>query len=144
MNSLFKTFELKNHTIKNRVVMPPMVCFGWGDENGLINRKHIEHYEECAKGGTGIIIVEAACVNPNGRLNPNQIGLWNDEQINGLKHITDGKPIAINRQGAIDILERAIANYFALTGWLTPPMERFSRTMHESKRLGPPPVTPRD
>jgi NADPH2 dehydrogenase len=89
MNSLFSIYKLKTHTIKNRIVLPPIVNFGWADENGFVNEKHVNHYEERAKGGVGIIIVEATCVKKDGRIFNYQPGIWSDEHIDGLKRITD-------------------------------------------------------
>jgi NADPH2 dehydrogenase len=42
MNRLFKEYKLKNTIIKNRIVMPPMVCPGWSDDNGIVTEKHIK------------------------------------------------------------------------------------------------------
>jgi len=101
MSHIFNSFEIKGHFIKNRIVMPPMVCFFWSDEHGLVSIKHIDHYEQRAKGGTGIIIVEATCVNPNGRIFVGQLGLWNDSQIFGFEQIT----AAIKKYDALALLQ---------------------------------------
>jgi hypothetical protein len=55
----------------------------------------------------------------------------------GLKHVTDGKAMAIPRQAVIEILDRAVENYFAHEGTLSPLMERFMRIEHDRK-LKPP------
>lgn len=89
MNSLFSELRIKNHAIKNRLVMPPMVCFGWTDNNGMVTENNIKHYEERAKGGTGLIIVEATCVSKDGRLADTQLGIWCDEQIDGLSKLAE-------------------------------------------------------
>jgi len=75
--------------LKNRIVMPPMVCFGFAGGDGLVTPKNIEHYEARAKGGAGLIVVEATCVHPEGRLSPNQLGLWADEQIEGFHKLAN-------------------------------------------------------
>ena len=41
MNNLFSPIKIRNTIIKNRVVMPPMVCFGFGGDDGLVTEKHI-------------------------------------------------------------------------------------------------------
>lgn len=69
--------------------MPPMVCFGWGGEEGLVTEKNVKHYEARAKGGVGLIIVEATCVSRNGRLADRQLGLWSDTQIDGFSQIAE-------------------------------------------------------
>lgn len=89
MSDLFSGYIIKDKVIKNRVVMPPMVCFGWSDKTGHVSEKHIAHYEARAKGGVGLIILEATCVNPDGRLSPDQLGLWSDDFVDGLKRLVD-------------------------------------------------------
>lgn len=95
MNSLNSEFTIKNHKIKNRIVMPPMVTFGYADETGKVLEKHIKHYEEVAKGGAGIIIIESTASNPN----INRLGLWDDSQIEGIgelaKSIKENEALAI-------------------------------------------------
>lgn len=51
--------KIKNITLKNRIAIPPMVCFCWPDENYGVSQKNIEHYKALAEGGAGLIIVEA-------------------------------------------------------------------------------------
>lgn len=88
MDPLFTTLKLKSFEIKNRVVMPPVVSFGWADENGYVDDRHVRHYEERAEGGAGIIIVEATCVKKDGRIVNSQPGIWSDNHIKGLNKIT--------------------------------------------------------
>jgi NADPH2 dehydrogenase len=87
MHSLFTSQKIKNLEIKNRIVLPPMVCFTFAAEDGFVSEKNIKHYEEIAKSGTGLIIVEATCVNKNGRLSIDQLGIWSDDYIEGLSKI---------------------------------------------------------
>lgn len=87
METLFSNYELKKHIIKNRVVMPPMVCFGWGDDQGNVSDLHMKHYEEIAEAGTGLIIIEATCVDRDGRLSADQLGIWEDRHIEGLSKL---------------------------------------------------------
>jgi len=101
MNSLFTPFTLKFHTIKNRIVLPPIVNFGWSDANGIVSDKHVKHYEDRAKGGVGIIIVEATCVMKEGRIFSYQLGVWNNDHIEGLKRITD----ACHKHRAVVLLQ---------------------------------------
>jgi len=101
MPDLFSTYELKGKTVKNRLVFPPCVCFNYAKDDGLVNEQNIEHYEIMAKGGSGLIVVEATCINKNGRLHPTQLGLWNDAQIEGFKKIVD----KIHENGAIALLQ---------------------------------------
>ncbi len=89
MSSLFSEITIKNIKIKNRIVMPPMVCFGWAGDDGIVTEKHLKHYEARAKGGVGLIIVEATCIRKNGRNTNSQLGIWSDEHISGLKAIAE-------------------------------------------------------
>lgn len=89
MDSLFTSKNIKDLEIKNRIVVPPMVCFNFPVNNGFVSENNIEHYEKMAKGGSGLIIVEATCVSENGRLSKDQLGIWSDEHISGLKRIVE-------------------------------------------------------
>ncbi len=89
MHFLQEERKLKQTTSRNPVVMPAMVCFNFSDESGKVSKKHIEHYEARAKGGTGFIVQEATCVHPHGKLHPSQLGLWSDDQIPGAKQLVD-------------------------------------------------------
>lgn len=100
MKSLFEQLILKNLTITNRICVPPMVCFNWSDESGIVSDKHVAHYKAIAQGGPGLIIQEATCIDPVGRLAASQLGIWSDDHIPGLKRIVDvvhaeGVPILV-------------------------------------------------
>lgn len=73
---------------KNRITMAPTVKFVAG-EDGLVTDELVKHYELRAKHGVGLIVVEATCVSPEGRLAPSQIGLWDDNQIEGHRKLTE-------------------------------------------------------
>ena len=88
MAGLFDEFILRNKIIKNRIVMPPMVCFGWAGSDGYISNKHIDHYTKRAHGCVGTIIVEALCVSKDGRLSNDQLGIYSDSHISGLSELT--------------------------------------------------------
>lgn len=81
---------------KNRITMAPTVKFFAG-EDGMVTDFFVNHYEERAKHGCGFICVEATCVSPEGRLFTNQLGLWEDAQIEGHKRIAD----ACHKYGAL-------------------------------------------
>ncbi|MBU5676222.1 NADPH dehydrogenase NamA [Alkaliphilus sp. MSJ-5] len=88
MSILFSSFTLKNLEIKNRIVMAPM-CQYSADEDGNVDNWHIIHYASRAIGGVGLIILEATAVEPRGRISANDLGIWKDEHINGLKRIVE-------------------------------------------------------
>lgn len=83
---LFNEYTLKNMILKNRIVMPPM-CMYSADTNGMANDFHICHYTSRAIGGTGLIIVEATGITPNGRISDHDLGIWNDNHIEALHRI---------------------------------------------------------
>lgn len=93
---LFEPIKLKNYTIKNRVVMPPM-CMYSSDDEGHIKDFHIVHYGSRAFGGVGLIIQEATAVSKDGRISKEDLGIWSDDHVEGLKKVVD----IIKSQGSI-------------------------------------------
>ncbi|MGL4338154.1 MAG: FAD-dependent oxidoreductase, partial [Turicibacter sp.] len=105
--NIFKPLTVKHMTIKNRIIMPPMGS-NHGGANGEFVESHIKYYEQRAKGGTGLIIVENACVDfPLGSNGTTQIRINHDSFIPGLYKLTEtlhkyGTSVAlqINHSGA--------------------------------------------
>ncbi len=89
MKALFTKRKIKDLEIKNRIVLPPMVCFGYSEKDNFVSKENIKHYEGIAKSGTGLIIVEATAVSKDGRLSSNQLGIWDDKYIDGLSKIAN-------------------------------------------------------
>lgn len=75
--------------VQNRICIPPMVLYGAGGPGNQATEAHVAHYRALAQGGPGLIIQEATCVSPEGRLSPGQLGIWSDRQIPGLQAITE-------------------------------------------------------
>jgi len=86
MTTLFTPFELKGLQLKNRVVMPPM-CQYKADTRGFATHWHLMHYGARAAGGVGLIVQEATAVEARGRLSPNDLGIYLDEHVAGLKEL---------------------------------------------------------
>lgn len=84
----FKGFSLKDMILKNRIVMPPM-CMYSSDDSGKVKDFHFAHYVNRAIGGVGLIIMEATAVVPNGRISPNDLGIWGNSHFVGLKRLVD-------------------------------------------------------
>ena len=78
MSALFEPFHLRDVTLRNRIVVPPMCQYSAID--GLPNEWHHVHLSELARGGAGLVIAEATAVSPEGRITPGDTGLWNDRQ----------------------------------------------------------------
>lgn len=74
--------------------------------------------------------VEYARVIQNREASSKAFATLANEVRNGLKHITDGQPVLVSRKAAIEILDRAVENYFALTGDLSSSMEQFLRVAY--------------
>lgn len=89
MNKLEERVKIKNIRTKNRIAVPPMVCFHWSDDSGCVTEKNLQHYHDMAAGGAGLIIGEATAVNKRGRLHETELGLWEDKQIEGWKRLAD-------------------------------------------------------
>ena len=85
---LFESYQLKSMKLKNRVVMPPM-CMYSANTEGFANDFHYVHYATRAIGGVGLIIQEATAITPNGRISENDLGIWCDDHVAGLKKIVD-------------------------------------------------------
>ena len=101
MTTIFSEFQLKGRKIKNRVVFPPVVCFHYAGEDGMVTERNIAHYRKRAQGGAGIIITEATAVWEDGRLAPFQLGIWSEEHIPGMSQIAS----VVKGAGALSILQ---------------------------------------
>lgn len=88
MANLFDAIEVRDTRVQNRIVFPPVVVF-WTDGKGTLSDRHIAHYVRRAKGGVGLIVVEATAVLPEGRLSDRQLGIWADDFIPQFRKLTD-------------------------------------------------------
>lgn len=77
MSALFQPFTLKDITLRNRIAVPPMCQYSAID--GRVNDWHHMNYAGMARGGAGLVIVEATAVAPEGRITPDCAGIWNDD-----------------------------------------------------------------
>ena len=79
--NIFNPLTVKNMTIKNRIVMKPMGT-NYGEQNGEMSFLHMDYYEQRAKGGVGLIIVENASVDsPQGSNGTTQLRIDHDNYI---------------------------------------------------------------
>jgi 2,4-dienoyl-CoA reductase-like NADH-dependent reductase (Old Yellow Enzyme family) len=85
MPALFEPLTLRGLTLKNRIVVSPMCQYS--AEDGFANDWHFVHLGSRAVGGASLIIIEATAVSPEGRITPDDLGIWKDEHIAMLKHI---------------------------------------------------------
>jgi len=93
---LFEPGSIGSMRLKNRLVMPPMAT-NFGTKEGMVTQRTIDYYEERAKGGVGLVIVEFTGVDsPVGRATPRQLLIDDDKFVPGLGELAQ----AIKRQGA--------------------------------------------
>ena len=88
MTALFDPFTLRGITLRNRIVIPPMVMYRAGHD-GKANDWHLAHYGRLAMGGASMVFVESTQIDPRGRVGYADLGLWSDEQIGPLRRISD-------------------------------------------------------
>jgi len=86
MSHLFSPFTVRNVTLRNRIVMPPMCMYSAG-EDGRATDWHLAHLAARAMGGVGLIITEATAVEARGRISPRDLGLWDDSQVEPIARI---------------------------------------------------------
>lgn len=75
---LFSPITLRDLTLRNRVWVAPMCQYSAVD--GVPNDWHLVHLGSFARGGAGLVLTEATAVSPEGRISPEDAGLWNDAQ----------------------------------------------------------------
>jgi NADPH2 dehydrogenase len=93
---LFTPYKIRDLELNNRIVMSPMCMYSCFAEDGQVTSFHKTHYVSRAAGQVGLIIVEASAVTAQGRISPQDLGIWSDDQITGLKELTD----LVHEQGA--------------------------------------------
>ena len=82
---LFSEFRLKDVILRNRIGVSPMCMYS--SKDGVANDWHLVHLGSRAVGGAALVICEATAVCPDGRISPQDAGLWNDAQIEPLARI---------------------------------------------------------
>jgi 2,4-dienoyl-CoA reductase-like NADH-dependent reductase (Old Yellow Enzyme family) len=89
MPELFTPLTLRDLTIPNRVWLAPMCQYSVLAEDGVPTDWHLVHLGSRAQGGFGLILTEATAVVPEGRISPQDTGLWNDEQRDAWAPVVD-------------------------------------------------------
>ncbi|MCU1310404.1 MAG: oxidoreductase [Candidatus Angelobacter sp.] len=109
MPGLFDSFQLRGLHFRNRVTVSPMCQYS--SVNGFANDWHLVHLGSRAVGGAALVIAEAAAVTPEGRITPQDLGIWDDRHVEMLKRIFD----FIAAQGAFAGVQLAHAGRKAST-----------------------------
>ncbi|GAA4800277.1 NADH:flavin oxidoreductase/NADH oxidase [Streptomyces ziwulingensis] len=115
MSALFEPYTLRSVTVPNRVWMPPMCQYSAAPEGlsrGVATDWHFQHYGARAAGGTGLIVLEATGISPEGRISPQDLGLWNETQAGALRRVTG----FLKSQGTVAGIQLAHAGRKASTG----------------------------
>jgi 2,4-dienoyl-CoA reductase-like NADH-dependent reductase (Old Yellow Enzyme family) len=100
---LFDRLEIRSIRFKNRIAISPMCQYSSVD--GFANDWHLVHLGSRATGGAALVIQEATAVTKRGRISPDDMGLWKDEQIEPLQRIT----AFIKKQGSVPGIQLAHA-----------------------------------
>jgi 2,4-dienoyl-CoA reductase-like NADH-dependent reductase (Old Yellow Enzyme family) len=103
MSALFNPLKIRSIEFKNRIGVSPMCMYS--SKDGFANDWHLVHLGSRAVGGAGLVICEATAVSPEGRITPDDLGIWKEEHIESLKRITD----FIAQHGAVPGIQLAHA-----------------------------------
>jgi 2,4-dienoyl-CoA reductase-like NADH-dependent reductase (Old Yellow Enzyme family) len=109
MTRLFDPFPLRSLTLPNRVIVSPMCQYSSID--GFANDWHLVHLGSRAVGGAAVVFTEATAVTADGRISPQDLGIWSDAHIENLARITR----FVRSQGAIPGMQLAHAGRKAST-----------------------------
>ncbi|HMN13656.1 MAG TPA: NADH:flavin oxidoreductase/NADH oxidase [Bellilinea sp.] len=85
MIKLFEKVAFRGVELKNRIVVSPMLMYSATE--GHANPFHLVHYGKLAQGGSGLVFVEQTSVVRKGRVSNGDLGIWNDQHIDGLRQI---------------------------------------------------------
>ncbi|KAK6581885.1 hypothetical protein PZA11_005582 [Diplocarpon coronariae] len=85
--TLFSPLKIRDATFQNRIWVAPMCTYS--ASHGHLTDFHLVHLSAFAYRGASLTIIEATSVLPNGRISPEDSGLWTDSQIGPLKRIAD-------------------------------------------------------
>ena len=101
--TLFDPITLRSTTVRNRIWVSPMCQYSATD--GVVNDWHLVHLGSFARGGAGLVMSEASAVSPEGRISPQDAGIWSEEQVEAWSRIT----AFIRSQGAVPGIQLAHA-----------------------------------
>jgi 2,4-dienoyl-CoA reductase-like NADH-dependent reductase (Old Yellow Enzyme family) len=109
MPNLFDPLSIRDVTLQNRIVVSPMCEYSSTD--GFANDWHLVHLGSRAVGGAGLVFTEATAVAAEGRISPQDLGIWKDEHVEFLSRITR----FIHSQGSVAGIQLAHAGRKAST-----------------------------
>jgi 2,4-dienoyl-CoA reductase-like NADH-dependent reductase (Old Yellow Enzyme family)/thioredoxin reductase len=100
LEQLFSPFNIKNLSLKNRIVMPALASFLVGGDGGISDAT-VEHYRRRAAGGPAMVIMEACAVSPEGVVSTHQSVIYDDRFTEGLARIAK----AMKEEGAVPAVQ---------------------------------------
>jgi 2,4-dienoyl-CoA reductase-like NADH-dependent reductase (Old Yellow Enzyme family) len=106
---LFDPLPIRGVTLLNRIFVSPMCEYSSAD--GFANDWHFVHLGSRAVGGAGLVFTEATAVTPEGRISPEDLGIWKDEHIEMLARIVR----FVHEQGSVAGMQLAHAGRKAST-----------------------------
>ena len=109
MPHLFEPLVLRSVHLANRIGVSPMCQYS--SEDGLANDWHFVHLATRAVGGAGLVFTEAAAVVPEGRISPQDLGVWSERHFEPLERIAH----FIGQQGSVAGIQLAHAGRKAST-----------------------------
>jgi len=109
VGTLFTPLTLRGVTLRNRIAVSPMCQYSSTD--GMSTDWHLVHLGSRAVGGAGLVMAEATAVSPEGRITPEDLGIWSDAHVPGLARIAT----FIEAQGAVPGIQLAHAGRKAST-----------------------------
>jgi 2,4-dienoyl-CoA reductase-like NADH-dependent reductase (Old Yellow Enzyme family) len=98
--AIFEPLTLRGLTVKNRIWLAPMCQYSVERQDGVPTDWHLVHLGARAQGGFGLVIAEATAVTADGRISPQDTGLWNDEQRDAWTRVVE---FAHGQQSAIGV-----------------------------------------
>jgi 2,4-dienoyl-CoA reductase-like NADH-dependent reductase (Old Yellow Enzyme family) len=85
MSALFSPYRVGSLALRNRIVIAPMCQYS--AEEGRATDWHVIHLGNLALSGAALLIIEATAVSPEGRISPDDLGLWSDETEKALGRV---------------------------------------------------------
>ena len=109
MTHLFTPLQLRGVTCRNRVFVSPMCQYS--SQDGFPTDWHLVHLGSRAVGGAGMVMMEATAVTPDGRISPDDMGIWSDDHAQAISRIAR----FVREQGAVAAIQLARAGRKAST-----------------------------
>src|SRR5438128_11445331 len=109
MAGLFDPLRIRDVNFANRVFVSPMCQYS--SQDGYANDWHFVHLGSRSVGGAGLVFTEATAVLPEGRISPQDLGIWSDDHVEPLARIVG----FVNAQGSVAGMQLAHAGRKAST-----------------------------